>query len=150
MEIKRGNFGVTIAKTHTIQKRIVGNCMENQQIRPQAKIEDEMPEDSKVCMNPRLRKLGMTISKKQIEQLCKYLSAQQFNVNSSHMVQKGKTLTTFSHMTRKRELWIIDSRATDHMTKCEKFTSYIPSPRNHNIKIVDRSYLMVIGINTTK
>lgn len=52
--------------------------------------------------------MTMTLSKEQMEQLCKYLSVQQFTAGSQ-IVQKGVTLTAFSGMIGKGEPWIIDS-----------------------------------------
>ncbi|KAL6340017.1 hypothetical protein AAG906_038852 [Vitis piasezkii] len=104
--------------------------MENQQIGLQSVHELEVEKT-----NPRI-----TLSKKQMEQLCKYLSEQQFTTSSSHIIQKGITLTAFSGMTGKGKPSIIGSGATDHMIEYKKlFTSYVPSPQNHRVKIVDRT-----------
>ena len=65
------------------------------------------------------------------------------------MMQKGISPIAFSGVTRKSEPWILDFRATDHMTGREKlFSSYTPSPRNHRVKFVDGSYTVIAGIGT--
>ena len=120
--------------------------MENQQIGPQAEPKDKMLEDSKVCMNSRWRKLTLELHSVKSKWSN---SEQQFTTSSSHIIQKGITLTAFSGMTGKGKPSIIGSGATDHMIEYKKlFTLYVPSPQNHRVKIVDRSHSMVTGIGT--
>ena len=65
------------------------------------------------------------------------------------MAQKGTSLTDFGSIFRKVEPWIIDLGAMDHMTGNEKlFSSYIPSSKNHIVKLADGSYSLVTGIET--
>ncbi|RVW21364.1 hypothetical protein CK203_106325 [Vitis vinifera] len=111
--------------------------MENQQIGPQAEPKDKMLEDSKVCMNSRWRKLTLELHFVKSKWSN---SEQQFTTSSSHIIQKGITLTAFSGMTGKGKPSIIGSGATDHMIEYKKlFTLYVPSPQNHRVKIVDRT-----------
>ena len=60
-------------------------------------------------------------------------------------------MTTYGSLTEKGEPWIIDSRATDHMTRCEKmFTAYAPSPGNHRVKIADGSFSVIASVGTVE
>lgn len=73
-----------------------------------------------------------------MEHLCKIFSASQ--ISSSNMANIGTTITAFSGLTEQGESWIINSGASDHMTRCERlFLSYVPSPA---------SYTVVAGVGT--
>lgn len=89
----------------------------------------------------------MGFSKEQMEQLQYYFSV--FNV--SYGTKRYHNLTACGGLTVKGEPWIIDSGATDHMTGCAKiFTSYVPSPGNHQVRIADGSFSVVAGIGNIK
>ena len=72
--------------------------------------------------------------------------------SSTSLIEKNCTImTTYGSLTEKGEPWIIDSRATDHMTRCEKmFTAYAPSPGNHRVKIADGSFSVIASVGTIK
>ena len=56
-------------------------------------------------------------------------------------------MTAFSGLMTQGEAWIIDSEASDHMTGCEKcFSSYVPSPGNRKVQIVDGAFTNVVRI----
>lgn len=91
----------------------------------------------------------IAFSKAQMEHLYKIFSAS--HTSSSNMANKGTTVTAFSGLTEQGEPWIIDSCASDHMTRCGwLFSSYVLSPGNHRVKIVDGSYTVVAGIGTVR
>lgn len=82
-----------------------------------------------------------------MEHRCKLFTTSQSS--SSKMASKGTKLTAISGLTMKGEPWIIDSRASDHMTGCEKsFSKYDPNPSNHKVKIADGSFTVVASVGT--
>lgn len=70
---------------------------------------------------------------------------------SSNMANIGTTVTAFSGLTEQGESWIIDSGASDHMTRCERlFLSYVRSPGNLRVNIAEGSYTVVAGVGTVR
>ena len=68
-------------------------------------------------------------------------------------MQKGNPLVTafFGIVPNSIHSWIIDSRATDHMTNCSKmFSSYSPCVGNKKVKLVDGSLSAIAGMGTIK
>ncbi|KAH9753027.1 protein kinase domain-containing protein [Citrus sinensis] len=88
-------------------------------------------------------------TKEQLEQLYKFLNQSQSLPNpssSSSLAQKGNDFSALGVVYEKKDPWIIDSGATDHMTSHSKlFYSYIPCPGSQKIKIADGSLSSAAG-----
>ena len=75
------------------------------------------------------------LSKEQIDQLYKLLTPSSFtahtdnsNMGIGSLAHKGTFLTALSATSRKNEVWIIDSGASDHMTGSrELFSKFLPN-----------------------
>ena len=83
-------------------------------------------------------------TKEQIDQLYKLLQPQ--TNPSCSLAQNGNYLTAALASVNLNCPWIIDSRATDHMTGLSKlFSSYSPCAGNQKIKIADGSLSTIAG-----
>ena len=96
------------------------------------------------------------LNKEQIEQLYKLLNQSSLtrtngnsNIGSCSVAQKGTLLTALNAIRTKGMVWIVDSRALDHMTGTTKvFSSYIPCDEGQKIKKVDGTLSPVAGKGT--
>lgn len=60
-------------------------------------------------------------------------------------------MTALSSVSEKQELWVIDSRASDHITGCESFfSSYAPSFNTFKVRMADGWLSTVVGTGTIK
>ena len=91
----------------------------------------------------------VSFTNEQLEYLYKPFHSPKLSVNSScSLAQKGNyfTISSFSVIQNLVNPWIIDSRATDHMTGCLKlFFSYNPCAGYKNVKIAYGSLSTVVG-----
>ena len=91
----------------------------------------------------------LPFTKKQIGNLCKLLQSSNPTVNPSSscsLAQKSNYLTVSLYSVKPNSNcpWIIDSGATDHMTRSSKlFSACRPCAGNQKIKIVDGSLLAI-------
>ncbi|KAL6344335.1 hypothetical protein AAG906_037913 [Vitis piasezkii] len=70
-------------------------------------------------------------------------------LNTSFLAQKGTFRTALSNTTEKLDPWIIDSGASDHMTRyAGSFTTYNPDSRHIKVKIVYGSLATVARTGT--
>ena len=89
--------------------------------------------------------------KEQIDSLCKLLQSSSPTVNPSSLcslAQKGNylTISLYSVKPNLNCPWIIDSGATDHMTRSSKlFSLYGPCARKQKIKIANGSFSAIVG-----
>ncbi|KAE8673438.1 Detected protein of unknown function [Hibiscus syriacus] len=92
-------------------------------------------------------------SKEQLEQLYQLMSSHSISntpnpssyIASSSLAQKGTYPIAFIAGSKSNP-WIIDSRATDHMTGSSSiFSSYFPLSGNLKVKIVDGSLTSIVG-----
>ena len=91
----------------------------------------------------------VTLSKTQMETLCKMLAESQ--IKGGLVAQQGTNMTAFGGLTTKETPRIIDSGASNHMTGCKKlFSSYVPSLSNQEVRIADDSFSLVAGIGTVQ
>ena len=91
---------------------------------------------------------SLNLTKEQTEQLYKLLTPAKTSVS---FLAKGTVMTAHSRIAEKGEPRIIDSKATDHMTCCEKlFYTYTPSIGNHKVKISNKSLSVITSILTIK
>ena len=72
-------------------------------------------------------------------------------VSSTFVAKRGNFLQALKTSSKDRQLWIIDSGASDHMTDNHKlFTTYIPCAGNMKVKIADGSLASIVGKGSIK
>lgn len=87
-------------------------------------------------------------SPEQMEALQKMFS-QKNHLGNASVTHKGKTLLGFSAYSTKRQMWIVDFRAANHMTgDVSLFQQYSPCRERFTIKIADGSISKVAGMGS--
>ena len=97
---------------------------------------------------PSINSDAIPFTKEQLEHLYKLIQSPKLS-----FVQKGNPFVTtfFGVVPNSIHSWIIDFRATDHMTSCSKmFSSYSPSVGNKKVKLANGSLLAIVGMETIK
>ena len=88
-------------------------------------------------------------SKEQMEFLQKLINPQHLNtsvIRTGSLVHKGNFLNALKTTRETNWPWIVDSRASDHMTgDARVFNTYSPCLENFTIRIADGSLSRVIG-----
>ena len=105
---------------------------------------------------------GSPFTKEQLEHLHKFFQSPQFRMNSSipnssnnlssSFAQSSTNFSIFSNVKPcKTNMWIIDSRASDHMTSSHfLFSTYTPCVGNKKIKVANGSFSAIARKGTTK
>ena len=67
------------------------------------------------------------------------------------LAQKGNSLSALSVKSNKSKAWIVNSKASDHMTSASHlFKSYSPSSRNEKVRIANGSFSSIAGKGLVK
>ena len=85
---------------------------------------------------------SVSLTKEQMEQLYKLLTPTSLpnNLSTSPLAQKGTFSFALNGVTQREESWIINSGATNNMTRCSNlFSTYTSSLGNFKVKIADGS-----------
>lgn len=104
-----------------------------------------MSEDSQ---GPQINSEMPNFTKEQLGHMYKLFQSPQFSNPSCFLAQQGNYLIAAlsSINSNVHYSWIIDSRATDHMTGSSKlFSSYKPCVGNKKIKIANGSFSAIAG-----
>lgn len=95
--------------------------------------------------------VSLSLTKAQLEQLYKLITPTPSGQSSSGLLtEKGSFVSALTNRSN-YEHWVIDSGATDHMTRCKKlFHFYSPCPGHFKIKIANGSLAAVAGMGSIR